>query len=91
MYSSMTAERFRAALVRLGLSHRQIATFLGVDDRLVRDWAGGRKLVPSAKARLSRPMQGPGGLAAVSGARLLSDAITGGEDSRPRRPPRRWR
>ena len=47
MYSGMTPAAFRAALLRLGLSHYEIATFLEVSNiRLVRDWASGRKRIP---------------------------------------------
>ena len=43
----MTAATFCDALVRVGLSHSQTRTILGVDIRMVRDWASGRKLIPN--------------------------------------------
>lgn len=46
----MTPERFRACLVLLNLSHRQLAAWINVSDRRVRTWAAGTAEVPTLLA-----------------------------------------
>jgi DNA-binding transcriptional regulator YiaG len=52
----MTANQYRAAIEKLGLSQRGAARFLGVDERSSRRWALGESAIPEAVAKLLRLM-----------------------------------
>jgi DNA-binding transcriptional regulator YiaG len=47
----MTADQFRAAIDKLGLSQPAAARLLGVDDRTSRLWANGQCKIPTPAAR----------------------------------------
>jgi DNA-binding transcriptional regulator YiaG len=46
----MTPAQYRAAIKRLGLSQRQAARLLGVNDRTSRRWALGKSKIPTSVA-----------------------------------------
>jgi hypothetical protein len=52
----MTADQYRSALKRVGLSQRGAGVFLGVDERTSRRWAAGDAAVPESVAKLLRLM-----------------------------------
>lgn len=52
----MTPNQYRAAIEKLGLSQRGAGTFLGVDERTSRRWAGGEAEIPEAVGKLLRLM-----------------------------------
>ena len=52
----MTANQYRAAIERLGLSQRKAGAFLGVDERQSRRWAAGDAGIPESVAKLLRLM-----------------------------------
>jgi len=47
----MTAEDYRGAIERLGLSQNAAARLLGVDERTSRRWVSGERDVPEPAAR----------------------------------------
>jgi DNA-binding transcriptional regulator YiaG len=50
----VTADEYRSAIERLGLSQVAAAKLLGVDDRTSRRWASGERDVPHPAARFLR-------------------------------------
>jgi DNA-binding transcriptional regulator YiaG len=50
----VTADEYRSAIERLGLSQVAAAKLLGVDDRTSRRWASGERDVPPPAARFLR-------------------------------------
>lgn len=52
----MTANQYRTAIEKLGLSQRGAAAFLGVDERTSRRWALDEIPVPDSVAKLLRLM-----------------------------------
>lgn len=52
----MTANQYRDAIKRLGLSQRQAGAFLGVDERTSRRWAAGDAEIPESVGKLLRLM-----------------------------------
>lgn len=52
----MTANQFRDAIKKLGLSQRKAGDFLGVDERSSRRWACDEADVPESVAKLLRLM-----------------------------------
>jgi len=48
----MTANEYRKALERLGLTQHQAAALFGVDGRTSQKWANGERAVPPPVARL---------------------------------------
>lgn len=50
----MTAEQYRSAINRLGLSQAGAATLVGVEPRTSRRWSDGSRTVPEPVARFLR-------------------------------------
>jgi DNA-binding transcriptional regulator YiaG len=48
----MTSSQFTKALTRLGLTQQGFARVIGVNERTVRNWTGGRSDVPDCIAML---------------------------------------
>jgi DNA-binding transcriptional regulator YiaG len=52
----MTANQYRTAIEKLGLSQRGAADFLDIDERQSRRWAAGDARIPESAAKLLRLM-----------------------------------
>ena len=52
MTKEMTGEQFKTKIVKLGFNQQSFARTIGVNDRSVRAWVGGRYPVPRVVAML---------------------------------------